>query len=86
LLHDLPQKEYRKNLESVPGLKDLILKHHKNADENLRYFLMEFALHGLSEFSMLSRKNLVSGTQFKDLLSSLLNVKQGEEEDEENLQ
>jgi magnesium chelatase subunit I len=71
MLNDLPQKEYRKTLDSVPGLKELVHKHHKNSDEDTRYFLMEFALHGLSEFSMLSKKNLVSGLQFKDLLSSM---------------
>jgi len=33
--------------------------------------MMEFALHGLAEFSMLSKNNLEDGLQFKDLLSSM---------------
>ena len=83
LMNDITQKEYRKKLESVPGLKDLVAKQHKNADDDARYFLMEFALHGLSEFSMLSKQNLTAGLQFKDLLSSMFTDRDLPDEDEE---
>ena len=44
---------------------------------------MEFALHGLAEHSMLSKNNLESGLQFKDLLSSMLTMPTaGSDEDE----
>ncbi|MBR9998920.1 MAG: magnesium chelatase [Cyclobacteriaceae bacterium] len=82
LMHDLSRQGYNKVLDKVPGLKDLIQKYQKQSDENARYFLMEFALHGLSEFSMISKKNIVSGTQFKDLLSSMFTLKN---EDDESL-
>ena len=46
---------------------------------------MEFALHGLSEFSLLSKHNLVAGLQFKDLLSSMFTLpKPGGDEDIED--
>jgi magnesium chelatase subunit I len=32
---------------------------------------MEFTLHGLAEFSLLSKFKLESGVQFKDMLSSM---------------
>lgn len=80
LIHDLPQNDFRKILDKVPGLQDLITKYQKDADESTCYFLMEFALHGLSEYSMISKKNIVSGTQFKDLLSSMFTMKNGEDE------
>ena len=83
LLNDITQKEYRKKLDSVPGLKDLVAKQHKNIDEDARYFLMEFALHGLSEFSMLSKQNLTAGLQFKDLLSGMFSDRDLPDEDEE---
>jgi magnesium chelatase subunit I len=35
---------------------------------------MEFALHGLAEYSQLSKKQLSSGLQFKDLLSSMFSM------------
>ena len=83
LLNDITQKEYRKKLDSVPGLKDLVSKQHKNADDDVRYFLMEFALHGLSEFSMLSKQNLTAGLQFKDLLSGMFSDPDMPDENEE---
>lgn len=80
LIHDLSQNEYKKILDKVPGLKDLVQKYQKESEEDTRYFLMEFALHGLSEYSMISKKNIVSGTQFKDLLSSMFTMKNEEDE------
>ncbi|MEO1097466.1 MAG: hypothetical protein AAFX57_06890 [Bacteroidota bacterium] len=48
---------------------------------------MEFALHGLAEFSMLSKHQLVSGLQFKDLLSSMFSMPGPDDgfEDEEQI-
>ncbi|HLF33662.1 MAG TPA: hypothetical protein VI583_05470, partial [Cyclobacteriaceae bacterium] len=83
LLNDISQKEYRKTLDSVPGLKELVNKNQKDADEDARFFLMEFALHGLTEYSMLSKKNLVAGLQFKDLLSSMFSDKTAESGEED---
>ena len=33
--------------------------------------MMEFALHGLAEFSLISKKAMDTGLQFKDLLDSM---------------
>ncbi|HEY9488610.1 MAG TPA: magnesium chelatase, partial [Chryseosolibacter sp.] len=71
LLHDMPQPDFEKKLKSVPGLSDLINEFHKQQNAGLKLFLMEFALHGLAEFSLISKHNLSSGLQFKDLLSSM---------------
>jgi magnesium chelatase subunit I len=35
---------------------------------------MEFALHGLAEFSLLSKNLLSSGSSFKDLVSNLFTM------------
>jgi magnesium chelatase subunit I len=35
---------------------------------------MEFVLHGLSEFSQLSKHQLNSGFEFKDLMSSMFSM------------
>jgi magnesium chelatase subunit I len=49
----------------------------------MKLFLMEFALHGLAEYSLISKHSLTAGHQFKDLLSSMFSMpKPGEEEDE----
>ena len=43
---------------------------------------MEFALHGLAEYSQLSKNQLTAGTQFKDLLSSMFSMSDYEDDDE----
>jgi magnesium chelatase subunit I len=46
---------------------------------------MEFALHGLAEYSLISKHNLSAGLQFKDLLSSMFTLpKPGGEDEEED--
>jgi len=85
LLHDMSNVEYEKTLRSVPGLLDLVNEFHKGQDNSLKLFFMEFALHGLAEFSLISKHNLTSGLQFKDLLSSMFSLpKDGDDESEDD--
>lgn len=84
LLHDMPDSEYKKIIEGVPGLSSLINEHHGSQDQNSKLFLMEFALHGLAEYSQISKNNLVKGLQFKDLLSGMFSLPTDEETDEED--
>jgi len=71
LFNDLSEKEFQERLDKIPGLKKLIKKLFPEADAPTETLMMEFALHGLAEFSMLSKNNLEDGLQFKDLLSSM---------------
>ena len=82
LLNDLSNSEYRKALNKVPGLSDLVKQSHKDVDEDTHFFLMEFALHGLAEYSQISKQQLTAGTQFKDLLSSMFSMDSYEDDDE----
>lgn len=84
LLNELKQVDYEKTLKSVPGLSDLINDYHKGQDAALKLFLMEFALHGLAEFSLISKHTLTSGLQFKDLLSSMFSLPKDEDESEDD--
>jgi magnesium chelatase subunit I len=84
LLHDMPQSEFEKNIKSVPGLLDLINEFHKTADNETKLFLMEFALHGLAEYSLISKHNLTAGLQFKDLLSGMFTLPRPGEEDDDD--
>lgn len=84
LLHELTQTEYEKTLKSVPGLADLVNEYHKGGDSALKLFLMEFALHGLAEFSLISKHTLTSGLQFKDLLSGMFSLPKDEEQSEDD--
>ncbi len=83
ILNDYPEDIYRKTLRSVPGLPELVKKYHPQADADTQFFLMEFALHGLAEYSFLSKHLVDSGLQFRDLLSGMLNMRGGREEDED---
>ena len=85
LLHDMPQPDFETKLKSVPGLADLIQEFHKQQDAGTKLFLMEFALHGLAEFSLISKHHLTAGLQFKDLLSSMFTLpRPGQEEDDDD--
>ncbi|MFO7258085.1 MAG: magnesium chelatase [Bacteroidota bacterium] len=85
LLHDMPQSEYEAALKSVPGLLDLVKEFHREKDTATQLFLMEFALHGLAEYSLISKHNLTVGHQFKDLLSSMFTLpRPGEEDDDDD--
>jgi len=80
----MPAKEYEKALLSVPGLKELVHKFSPNTDKDLELTMMEFVLHGLVEYSQLSKHRLDGGMQFKDLMSGMFNMGDHEEEDEED--
>ena len=73
LLADLPAQEYVKRLRSVNGLEKLVSDLHPSADADLKLLLMEFALHGLAEYSLIGRTPLTAGLRFKDLLSGMFN-------------
>jgi magnesium chelatase subunit I len=86
LLNDMTNVDFERTLKSVPGLSDLVNEFHKGQDAPIKLFLMEFALHGLAEYSMLSKHPLTKGLQFKDLLSSMFTLpkeKPGSEEDDD---
>ncbi len=85
ILNTQSDADYRKLLTKIPGLKELIEKYHPNESENDKLILMEFALHGLAEYSLLSKYKLERGAQFKDMLSSMFSMsKEDDDEDEFN--
>lgn len=84
LLHEMTQSEFEKALKSIPGLADLVNEFHKHQDAATKLFLMEFALHGLAEFSQLSKHHLSAGLQFKDLLSSMFTLPRPDQEDDDD--
>ncbi len=83
LLHDMNQADFEKTLKAVPGLLDLVNEFHKGEDAAMKLFLMEFALHGLAEYSLISKHHLTAGHQFKDLLSSMFSPPSPDEDDSE---
>ena len=83
ILSDAKQFDYEKRLRSVPGLAEMVKRcvPDLNPDELLVW--MEFVLHGLAEYSQLSKFALDrGGTQFKDLFQSMFSM-QSKPDDEE---
>ncbi len=84
-IHDnLPAEEYRTLLNKVPGLKNVIKQFHPRLSENQHLLLMEFLLHGLAEFSQVSKTYLENGYEFKDMFNSLFSSQFDDEDDEYN--
>ena len=85
LFNDDSDQDYQAKLKSIPGLQSLVKKYQPQTNSNDQFFLMEFALHGLAEYSMLSKNPLVSGLQFKDLLSGMFTMPDLEDDDFDEL-
>jgi len=76
LLNDATNQQYKTALFSVPTLAELVQQKIPNiSSEAELMFMMEFALHGLAEYSLLSKKMLdKGGMQFNDILGGMFNL------------
>ena len=61
-------------LYKVDGLHAFVKKHFRNANEKEMALLMEFVLHGLSAYSLISKKVVEGKIEFKDLIGSMMNM------------
>jgi magnesium chelatase subunit I len=61
-------------LYKVDGLHALVKKYYKTAGEKENALLMEFVLHGLASYSLISKKVLDGKIEFKDLMGSMFNL------------
>jgi magnesium chelatase subunit I len=72
LLDDTSDEDYKKQLDSIIPLKQLILKYQPDVPAEDQYFLKEFILWGLAEFKKLNKDRLDEGYQFKDIYGSYI--------------
>jgi magnesium chelatase subunit I len=83
MLQDESDSAYMAQLYKVDGLYSVIKQYYPHADEAQSGLLMEFLLHGLSEFSLISKKGVErGGYAFADMLGSMLNINFSEEDEE----
>jgi magnesium chelatase subunit I len=78
LLHNDPQGIYASQLALVPGLDELITRYQPALPDEERLLFKEFVLHGLAEYSLISKLQLELSTSFKDLVSSMFNFDKDE--------
>lgn len=83
LLLDAPDSQYQTGLQQVPGLADIVAKTIGKATGAERYFWMELVLHGMAEYSLISKSRLERALQFKDLFSSMLGGSSPDDADDE---
>ena len=86
LMLDMKDAAKVEELYKVDGLFGLVKKHYPVANENEHALLMEFVLHGLASYSLISKKTLDGKIIFKDLMASMMNLGSitSEEEDDFN--
>lgn len=72
LLDDASDDEYKKQLDAIKPLDDLVKKYQPDFPKEDIYFLKEFLLWGLVEYQKLSKDRVETGYQFKDLYGSFI--------------
>lgn len=70
-------------LYQVDGLHAFVKKHYPQANDKENALLMEFVLHGLSSYSIISKKMIEGRIEFKDLMGSMMNLGAMNYEDDE---
>lgn len=61
------------SLYKVDGLHAFVKKYYPQANDKENALLMEFVLHGLASYSLISKKMLDGKIEFKDLMGSMMN-------------
>jgi len=83
LSDDMPAAEYRKVLESVKGLKELVERLKPGLDPALdRPAMMEFILDGLHQNSRIARDETDHVISYKDMVGSIFYVDKHMRDDE----
>ena len=79
-MQDMKDEQKIAALYKVDGLHAFVKKFFSHTNEKEAALLMEFVLHGLSSFSLISKKMVEGKIQFKDLIGSMMNM--GHEDDD----
>lgn len=83
ILLNLADKEKIVQLYAVNGLHALVQKYFPKASEQESALWMEFVLHGLAAYSMISKKVIDNRIEFKDLIGSMVNLGSSSYRDED---
>ncbi|MDI3321897.1 sigma 54-interacting transcriptional regulator [Pinibacter soli] len=84
IFFNVTDKDKIARLYKVDGLHSLVKKYFPKANELQAALLMEFVLHGLAAYSLISKKVIDNKVEFKDLIGSMMNMGPtsfGQEED-----
>jgi magnesium chelatase subunit I len=84
LLNDLNDQQKIETLYQVEGLYALVKKHYPLASIQENSLLMEFVLHCLAAYSLISKKSIDGRISFNDLMGSMMNFGQLESDEEDD--
>ena len=74
ILLDMKDADKIATLYKVAGLYGFVKKYFPQANEKENALLMEFVLHGLASYSLISKKIIDGKIEFKDLMRSMMNL------------
>lgn len=74
LFLDMKDEDKMIELYKVDGLFSIVKKHFPQAGEKQSALLMEFVLHGLSSYSIISKKMIDGKIEFNDMMGSMINL------------
>lgn len=72
LLDDFTEEEYKRSLDSIPALNQLLKEHQPDFPDKDSYFLKELLLWGLVANKKLNKNRFTEGYEFKDLYGSFI--------------
>lgn len=84
LLNDLNDQQKIETLYQVEGLYALVKKQYPLANMQENALLMEFVLHGLAAYSLISKKSIDGKISFNDLMGSMMNFGQLDSDEEDD--
>jgi magnesium chelatase subunit I len=73
LYDDFDDKQYKKILDDIKPLEELVKKYAPDTQNEDRYFMKEFVLWALVENKKLNKEKITEGYSFKDILGHLIN-------------
>lgn len=82
MIGDMADREYKARLSTIDGLDDFVDMLSAYGSEDEKLFMMEFALHGMAEFSLIGKQSLDQGMKFQDLVSSMFSGPGGEDDED----
>lgn len=74
LSHDMSYSQYTKALDQITNLKKYVAGRRGSKDSSQLYLYMEFFIHALAEFSLISKSWLDGKQQYSDVLNSMLSL------------
>ncbi|MEO9884917.1 MAG: magnesium chelatase [Balneola sp.] len=76
-------KDYKKELEKVSGLKELVKKHIKDVDKDELYGWMDLVLEAMHQNSLLSKQDIDEQALYTDMLGSMFSSIGGMSEEDD---